>query len=460
MNANDRSVCRIAFGVCLFLGPILGGLVACSLTTAGDWTRFRGENGTGISADADVPLKWSDTENVKWRTELPGAGFSSPIVVGDRVVVTCYSGYGVDPRNPGEMEDLKRHVVCVNRTSGKILWTATVPAVLPEDPYAPPGVTAHGYASHTPATDGERIFVFLGKSGVLAYDLGGDQLWQTQVGTESDPSNWGSAASPIVYKDLVIVNASAESQALIALDAKTGKEVWRAEAEGIASTWSTPILVESSTGPELILPVPAEIWAFRPQTGKLKWYATGSGARGMASSLVAGEGVVYCIGGMQGGGSVAVRIGGSGDVSNSNIVWKQKGYSAFGSPVLHNGFLYGADEGGVAFCVSAATGELVYQARLASGESPAPAPEADGGRRRGGGRGPRSYGSALLIGDKVFVTEASGETFIFAASPEKFTLIGTNKIGRNEGGFNATPAVSNGELFLRSNNALYCVSSK
>src|SRR5208283_4054427 len=136
-----------------------------------------------------------------------------------------------------------RHVICLDRDTGKVLWDQSVAAVLPEDPYADM-FTQHGYATHTPTSDGKRIFVFFGKTGVLAFDLEGKQLWQTSVGTGSGQNGWGTASSPIVYKNLVIVPAIAESRSLVALDQETGKEVWRCKETGLTSTWGSPVLVK------------------------------------------------------------------------------------------------------------------------------------------------------------------------------------------------------------------------
>ena len=142
-------------------------------------------DGSGVSLDKQpLPVTWSETENLKWKVKLPGPGSSSPIVVGQRVVVTCWTGYGADPDHEGEEKDLRRHVICLDRDSGKILWDESVEPVLPEDPYSGQ-FTQHGYASHTPASDGKRIYVFFGKTGVLAFDLEGKKLWQTSVGTGS-----------------------------------------------------------------------------------------------------------------------------------------------------------------------------------------------------------------------------------------------------------------------------------
>lgn len=229
-------------------------------TYASDWARFRGPNGSGISTDRqELPVKWSETENLKWKAELPGPGLSSPIVVGKRVFVTCWTGYGMDRRDPGEQSDLKRHLICIDRQTGKTLWSQAVGPYLPEDLYR--GMfTQHGYASHTPVSDGERIYAFFGKTGVMAFDLDGKILWQKNVGTGSGIRGWGTASSPILYKNLVIVTASAESESLVAFDRGTGKEVWRQEVESLAGTWSTPILVDVGDGrQDLVLAVPYEI---------------------------------------------------------------------------------------------------------------------------------------------------------------------------------------------------------
>lgn len=184
-----------------------------------DWTRFRGPNGSGIAEDKEpTPTNWSEKENLKWKVPLPGAGVSCPIVVGERVFVTCYSGYGINQDEPGDIAKLVRHLVCVDRGTGKILWQKELPSTVPEDPFSGMGVPQHGYASNTPTSDGKSVFVFFGKSGVLAFDLDGKQLWATSVGTGSDGRRWGSSSSPIVHENVLIVPAGAEGRALIGLD--------------------------------------------------------------------------------------------------------------------------------------------------------------------------------------------------------------------------------------------------
>ena len=207
-----------------FLIPV----ICCSLVTASasDWSRFRGPNGSGVSADAaPTPTRWSeDSDNIKWKADIPGPGLSSPIVIGDKVVVTCWSGYATTASPDGSIDDLKRNVVCLDRETGREIWTATIDSVLPETEYR--GMFAeNGYASHTPATDGERVFVFFGKTGVLAFQLSdGKQLWQTSVGTNDERRGWGTASSPIYHNGLVIVPAFIESDSLVALNAETGNQ--------------------------------------------------------------------------------------------------------------------------------------------------------------------------------------------------------------------------------------------
>jgi len=202
---------------------IAGLSVANARAAQPEWPQFRGPNGSGIAAsDAQPATTWSDSQNVKWKVALPGPGSSSPIVTGERVFVTCYAGYGDGSSGDGP-EKLQRHLVCLERRSGKVLWDKSVPAELPEDSYSG-NLREHGYASNTPVTDGERVYAFFGKTGVLAFDLAGQQLWKVNLGKQSSNRRWGSGASPILYHNLVIVNAAEEGRAVCALDKLTGKE--------------------------------------------------------------------------------------------------------------------------------------------------------------------------------------------------------------------------------------------
>ena len=208
--------------------------------------------------DAQPAITWSDSQNVKWKVALPGPGSSSPIVSGERVFVTCYTGYG-DGSSGGSPDQLQRHLLCLERQTGKILWDKSVPAELPEDPFSG-YLTEHGYASSTPVTDGERVYVFFGKTGALAFDFEGKQLWKVNLGKQSSNRRWGSGASPVLYKNMVIVNAAEESRSVRALDKLTGKEVWKAEADSLELCFGTPMLVDGEGGrTDLALAVPGEV---------------------------------------------------------------------------------------------------------------------------------------------------------------------------------------------------------
>lgn len=409
-----------------------------------DWTRFRGPNGSGVGA-SDAPTEFGADKNLKWKLELPGRGVSSPIVVGDRVFVTCYSGYGMGGESE-EMEDLKRHLVCVDRKSGETLWAKTIDATMPEDPWRPPGVTTHGYASNTPTSDGTHVYAFFGKSGVYAYDLEGNEIWNQSVGAEPSYKGFGSAASPIVTDEHVIVNAADESLSIVWLDKKTGKESFRAKADGLGECWTTPVLVENGDTSEIAIPVIGEIWGLSNKTGKLRWYANGVNSRNAQVSLIVEDGVVYSTGEE----GFAVRVGGRGDVSESNTIWEGSIRTRYAVPVLVNSHLFSVS-GSVIECIDAKTGDRVFQDRLPAGNSTSQS----GGR---GARGGGDFASPVVANGKIFVTMNSGMVHVIEATPQ-FKVLASNDMSFDSSGFGGTPAVSDGCLFLRSNTHIYCVGS-
>lgn len=410
-------------------------LVSLALALPGaDWLRFRGPNGAANSEEQGLPEKWGPEQGIVWKTKLPGPGASSPITVGELAFVTCYTGYGVDREQIGSPENLRRVLVCVDRSSGKILWQRAAKAKLPEDP-AQGFLIDHGYASSTPASDGERVYVFYGKSGALAYDLEGNQLWQADLGDGSSPMGWGCGASPLVYKNLVIFNAGAESQALVALDGKTGKQVWKAAADGINGSWSTPVLVDDGRGgQELVIAVPEEIWGLNPDTGKLLWYAESVSSPAQCSSLVAHDDVVYESSGRS-NSAMAIRVGGKGDVSKTHELWRANAGSYVTSPVYHDGYLYCVSDRGVAACVKADSGEIVFKQRLPGSA--------------------QFYGSPIVADGRLYAASRFDGVFVLAASPQ-YKLLAHNELG-DESCFNASPVVSGKRLLLRSNNYLYCL---
>ena len=410
-------------------------LLGCVQVNAQDWPQFRGPDGDGKSLSV-APAKWSSSSNLKWAVELPGQGVSSPIVVGEDVFVTAFSRPGPKEQSSADAAKILRSLVCVARKSGEIKWQRLLESPVAEDRYEG-FLTDHGYASSTPVSDGQRVFAFFGKSGVYAFDLNGKPLWQRSVGSESGPMNWGSAASPIVYKNLVIVNACDESQALIALDAKSGAEVWRAEASLYEGSYSTPILAESKDGRiELIVPMAEEIWSFDPSTGKLNWWVTMSLGKYVTSTPIAANGVLYVAASSK---VIAIRMGGTGDVTQSHVLWNRNAGPGIPSPIYDDGKLYWVATSGIFTCADAATGETLWRERLGKdGKS-------------------TTYASLLKNGDRWIVTTQVNGSFVFQVEPA-FKLISTNKIEGDETPFKASAAVSRNELFLRSDRFLYCIA--
>jgi outer membrane protein assembly factor BamB len=405
-----------------------------------DWLRFRGPNGSGIS-DSHLPTTWSESENLRWKAKLPGFGSSSPIVVGPRVFVTCYSGYGTGERGAGRVDGLRRHLVCVDRQTGLIQWTRTIDGGSPEDDFNG-YLTEHGYASNTPTSDGERVYVFFGKSGVFAFDLEGKKLWSAHVGKESSDRRWGSAASLILCDDVLIVNASEESNSLRAFDKRTGKQLWKSEAKLLELAYDTPALVTKGGKSDLVLAVPGEVWGLDPNRGKLRWRVETQLIGNICPSPVVDGDRVFVFGGVRSSGSCAIRAGGKGDVTASNVLWTSRNSSYVSTPLLYDSHLYWVDDRGLAWCVDANSGEVKYRQRVPGLQT--------GGRP--------VYASPVLAGDKILAVTRWDGTLVLPAKPE-FKIVAQNRFPADDTDFNATPAISNNELFLRSNLALYCVAA-
>ncbi|HSI36888.1 MAG TPA: PQQ-binding-like beta-propeller repeat protein [Tepidisphaeraceae bacterium] len=405
---------------------------ACFAEVApGDWPQFRGPGAQGASAEKGLPVTWSQAENVAWKVDLPGPGSSTPVIVGKRIFLTCYTGYNVPRQEQGSPENLKRHALCLDRDSGKTIWEKSFQAELPEQAKIRDD---HGYASNTPVADDRRLYCFFGKSGVVALDLAdGREVWRAPVG--NGLNGWGSGASLVLAGGNVIVNASVESSSLIALDKNTGKEAWR--AGGIKEAWNTPVVVNLPGGAsEIVVPIMQKILAFDPQTGKQLWSCDTDIRWYMVPCVVAHEGVVYCIGGRS-GGALAVKAGGRGDVTGSHRIWTGTKGSNVSSPVFHDGHVYWMNENNrTAYCADARTGKVVYEQQV-------------------GGRFSQVYAPALLADGKVYYTTRDGKIIVIAAKPQ-FEQVAFNDLS-DRSTFNAGIAVSGGRLFVRSDKALYCV---
>lgn len=373
-------------------------------------------------------MTWSETasgsENILWKTALPGYGSSSPIALNGRLYVTCHSGYGTED-DAGEMEELMLHLVCVDAKTGHIVWDKRIEPTLPESPR----VRDHGYTAQTPVTDGTHLYVFLGKSGVFKFDLQGNQIWRTSVG--DGVHGWGSGTSPILYENLVIVNASVESGSLVALDKNTGQEVWR--AGGMDSSWNTPHVVRTADGrDEVVVMVRKWMLAFDPKTGKELWRCEAIPDY-ICPSVISKDGIVYAIGGRS-SKTVAVRSGGRGDVTETHKLWQADVGANVSSPVMYDGHLYWvSDRNKVAYCVKMADGEVKYDERIRM----------------------QPYASTLLADGRLYVVMRQGGTLVLAAQPTFKQLAHNTLLDRST--FNASPIVCDGTLILRSDKNLYCI---
>ena len=339
-------------------------LLAFSAISQGDnWPRFLGPNGRATSAESNLPLEWSEDNNLKWKAPI-GAGSSSPIVWEDRIFVTSFSG---------EAENVRRTLHCIDRKTGAEQWVFQINNEGREDAYQG-YIIEHGYASSTPVTDGKMIYPFFGKMGVYAVDFDGKQKWHVNVGKESSNRQWGSGASPVLYGDLLIVNAADESQTVFALDKRTGKEKWKSAAAGYEISYNTPTPVAKHD--ELVVAVPGELWSLHAETGKMKWYAETKLTGNVTRSTILDGDTIYTFGGYRSSGSHAFPLGGESngekDITGQEI-WYARSSSYVATPLLHDGHLYWFDDRGMEFCTRAASGEPVYRERvkgLSSGNRP------------------------------------------------------------------------------------------
>jgi outer membrane protein assembly factor BamB len=393
--------------------------------TAGEWPCFRGPHGNGVADEKTFPLEWGPDKNVAWKVKLPGPGASSPVIWGERVFVTAFSGV--------KASEIVRHVLCFDRKTGNKLWQKDYPAPLPENDYKAQ-VSQHGMATSTPATDGKRLYLWFGRGGLHVLDLDGKPLWQAELG--SDLVVFGSGASPLLLGDKVIVNAGVESHQLVALDRTSGKVLWKSDINGMC--WSTPVVVRPAGGKdEIVLNVGAGLYGYDAETGKELWCADILAAYNGATPVIR-DGIVYVMNQGQGEREfVAVRAGGRGDVTKTHVIWRQsKAGASYTSPLLAGDRLFSF--GGQASVLRADNGEVVTRKNLQ------------------GLMG--LYGSPILAGDRIVVFTRFDGAYVLSAD-DKLEVLARNKLG-DDSAFNASPALVDGQLIIRSNEYLYCIGKK
>jgi outer membrane protein assembly factor BamB len=408
-------------------------LVGClsgmnGFVSASDWPRFRGPNGAGMSSDKDIPVQWTEA-NVLWKTAIPGIGHSSPIVWGDYVFLQSADAGGKE-----------RYLICLSAGDGKIRWTKPVPSSKAHTH------ARNTWASSTPATDGHLVYALFWdgqRIAIHAFDFQGNEMWKHELG--SFTSQHGAGASPIVYEGKVYYPYDQDNDfwltpcsVLVALDAKTGKTVWEVQRKAFRACYSTPFILDSATfGPELIAVSTAGVTGYNPQTGKENWHWTWHFDRmplRTVASPVFSQGLIFANSGDGGGDrhAVAVRPGGNGDSSSSNLAWENKKILPYVPSMLTwQGYLLAVNDIGLALCYQAQTGKPVWTQHLADGFTASP----------------------VLIDGKVFAVSEDGEVFVFPAGPS-FKRLAKNSIGEK---VMATPAVANNRLFIRGHEHLFCI---
>ena len=401
---------------------------------AANWPAWRGPYGTGVCTERNLPLRWSTNENVRWRAPLPERGNSTPVIWGNHVFVT-----------QAIEKEGRRLLLCFDKNTGRLLWESGVTYTEKE-----PTHETNPYCSASPVSDGERVIVSFGSAGLYAYDLAGKELWHRDFGKQLHI--WGNAASPVIHDDLCILNVGpGERTFLVAVNKKTGEEKWRVSEAGgrfgdakpgddnravWIGSWTTPIIIDENGKHRLIMSFPKRVAALEPATGKEVWTCSGLNPLVYTSPLHAKD-ILVTMGGFS-GSALAVKTGGMGDVTETHRLWHHpKTKQRIGSGVIAGDHIYILNDPGVAECFELRTGKLVWEERLKG-----PAPKSS------------SWSSMVLAGDKIYVSNQGGDTFILEASPT-FKTVATNSLTE---AIQSSIAVSGGQLFIRTYKNLWCIA--
>lgn len=424
------------------------------VVSAADWPQWRGPLGTGVSPEKNLPTRWSASENIAWKAPIAGVGVSSPVVAADLVFVTSQAGAGVrragnHPRlAQGEAETLGERALDVSRAAadtpqfiieafrrgdGQRAWEFRLTA---EGPLA--GVhDKHNLASPSPVTDGKMVYAWFGTGQLVALDIAGKVVWQRHLGKEIAPFeiNWGHASSPALHGDLLILLCDHEPASyLLALDKRTGKERWKVDRGKGRASYSTPTVIESGGRAELIVNSNERLDAYDPATGEWLWH-TGETNRFPIPVPAYHEGVVYTSRGYRSGPYLAIKPGGRGDITGTHVLWRvATGAPYVSSLVYADGLLYMANDAGVLTAADAANGERVWQERVGGVFSASPV-AADG---------------------RVYFVAENGQTVVVKTGRPP-TIVARNDIGERT---LASPAISNGQIFLRSDAHVVAIGSK
>lgn len=420
---------RSSLAVWAMAGAMLA--TAVSTGTAGDWPQFRGPQGSGVAAEGNYPTSWAPDENIKWKVDLPGDGNGSPIVSAGQVFVTTADASGQ-----------KRRLHSFDRTSGKELWTRTIEVEQVEETHK-----TNPYAGTTPASDGQSVVVWHGSPGLFCYDMKGEELWRRDLGTVGHI--WGYGSSPIIHDGKVVLNfGPGEETFMVALDLKTGDQLWKTEEPGGANSrnprmvgsWSTPLVANVDGKDQIINSMPKRVVSYDADNGDILWTIGGlPSPRGdlVYPSVILSGDIGVAMGGYK-GPAMAFTLGGSGDVTEKNRIWyeAERQPQRIGSGVIIGDHIYIANAGpGTAQCIELKTGKTLWEKRISGGH----------------------WGSLVLAGGNLYATAQNGSTVVFKPNPEKFEEVSKNALGESS---NATPAFSDGEIFLRTSKSLFAIGAK
>lgn len=395
-------------------------ILLAATAPAEEWPAWRGPRGDGTSTETGVPLRWSTTENVAWKTPIPGIGHSSPIVVGDRVFLGSYVEDGG-----------KRSLFCIDRQTGKIAWERVVLTAPPERKHK-----WNSHASSTPATDGRHVWIpFLKAPDIwlVCYDMDGKEVWRSSPGTFK--SVHGFCSSPILHNDLVILNCDQDDVAfIVAYDKATGKERWRSDRPNRTRSYCAPLIVQAAGKTQMVLTGSLCVASYDPSTGKQHWIIDGPTEQFVASPVFA-EGLFFITGGYPQHHFMGIRPDGTGNVTQTHVAWHDKGdaktVSYVPSPIAHGRHFFVVSDVGVASCLDAKTGNCIWREPLGRHHWPSP----------------------VSAENRLYFLDDDGNTFVLQAGPE-FRLLEKNPLGEE---CYASPAISGGRIFIRTMSHLWCV---
>lgn len=398
---------------------------------AANWPTWRGPQADGVTSETNLPLKWSATEGVKWKIDLPEPGNSTPIIWGDRIFLTQAVGQ-------------RRTVMCLDRKDGKLVWQQG-----PTWSEAERSHKANPFCASSPITDGERVIAWFGSAGLYAWDLAGKELWHVDLGKQDH--EWGYGSSPILAGDLCVLNFGPGPRSfVVAVNKRTGKEAWRfdvpppATPEGPGSgqswigTWSTPVLMKVDGHDQIVVDLPGAVFGLDPANGHEIWHCNGLNPLAYAEPMLIDD-VIVALGGFN-GFAIGVKTGGSGDVTATNRLWQDKrAPQRIGSGVVVDGKIYLGSDPGFVQCIDPKTGTRLLDVR-----PPLPPQKAS------------SWSSFVRSGDRLYLVTKSSDTLVFRADP-KMELLADNAL--DDGMTNASLAVSNGDLFIRTHAHLWCIGA-